>query len=373
MTSLFSLVALVLCTLAGVAHVHAHRPSDAYLVLESADSGLLRGYWEIALRDLDQMYALDDGDGQLRWRELRAQESRLLPDLARTLRFQRANKDCLTQLTALSIVEHSDGSYAHVPLQIHCPQADAALQITYDFMNGVDATHRALLRLLSQSSEQKLVLRAGETFSVPMVPASTSGHALLRDITSGTLHILAGLDHVLFLIVLLLPAVLRRERAGFVPATSLRPVLRDVVQVVSAFTVAHSLTLSLSALGVVHAASSVIEPAIAASVVFAAANNVVPLMPYDRWAPAFVLGLLHGFGFSSALADAGLAEDALLRALVGFNVGVELGQLCIVALFVPLAFLLRNRAAYRRYALGLGSYAVAAVALFWFFDRLQGS
>ena len=107
---------------------------------------------------------------------------------------------------------------------------------------------------------------------------------------------------------------------------------------VTAFTVAHSITLGLAALGVVRVSRRIIEPAIAASVLLAAANNCARSSGRDRWVVAFALGLLHGFGFSSVLAELGLPQGQLLAALFGFNAGVELGQLVLVALFVPLAF-----------------------------------
>lgn len=151
----------------------------------------------------------------------------------------------------------------------------------------------------------------------------------------------------------------------------MRPVLLDVVKIVTAFTLAHSLTLSLAALGAVSVSADVIEPAIAASVALAALNNLAPAFEADRWALAFALGLLHGFGFSSALSDAGLSGLALLPALFGFNLGVELGQLAIVALFVPLAFAARKTAGYRSFALFGGSLVVLAISLFWLFERIQ--
>jgi hypothetical protein len=139
---------------------------------------------------------------------------------------------------------------------------------------------------------------------------------------------------------------------------------------VTAFSAAHSLTLSLAALGVVRLPAALTEPAIAASVVIAGVNNVRPLFGRHRWVVAFALGLLHGFGFSSVLTDAGLAPSRLLSSLLGFNLGVELGQLAIVAAFVPAAFLLRRTVAYRRVALVGGSAAIALVATVWFIARV---
>jgi hypothetical protein len=175
---------------------------------------------------------------------------------------------------------------------------------------------------------------------------------------------------VLFLIALLLPSVLRRGPEGWRPVSAIRPALGDVARIVTAFTAAHSLTLSLAALGLVSVPARLVEPAIAASVALAAANNVRPVFGAERWVVAFALGLLHGFGFSSVLSDAGLAGGALARALVGFNSGVELGQLAIVAVFVPAAFFLRATRAYRRLALVGGSLAITALSVVWIVERI---
>jgi hypothetical protein len=134
--------------------------------------------------------------------------------------------------------------------------------------------------------------------------------------------------------------------------------------------VAHSITLSLAALSVVQLPSRLVESTIAFSVVLAALNNVWPLVHGRRWLVAFGFGLIHGFGFASVLADLGLPRDALLLALVGFNVGVELGQLAIIALFLPLAYALRRTWFYRRLIFVGGSAAIALVAAVWLVERV---
>jgi hypothetical protein len=151
--------------------------------------------------------------------------------------------------------------------------------------------------------------------------------------------------------------------------------MTDVLAIVTAFTVAHSITLALSALEIVHAAPAIIEPAIAASVLLAALNNLWPLFGPDnhrRWSVAFALGLLHGFGFSSALSEIGLPAGHRLAALFGFNLGVEVGQLALVALVLPASYWLRRTVAYRRVGLAAGSLAAAICASIWFVERCFG-
>jgi hypothetical protein len=141
------------------------------------------------------------------------------------------------------------------------------------------------------------------------------------------------------------------------------------LKIVTAFTLAHSITLSLATLGVFSLPSRWVESAIAASVVLAALNNLWPLFHGRRWAMAFAFGLIHGFGFASVLADLGLPQGTLALALVGFNVGVEIGQLAIVAAFLPLAFMLRDTRFYQRGVFVGGSAAIAMLAALWFAER----
>jgi hypothetical protein len=182
-------------------------------------------------------------------------------------------------------------------------------------------------------------------------------------------HIWIGFDHILFLLSLLLPSVLRRQGDRWAAVDRATDAFKDVLKVVTAFTVAHSITLSLAVLGVINLPSRLVESVIAASVVAAAVNNLRPLVLERLWMVAFGFGLVHGFGFASVLADLGLPRDALALALVGFNVGVEVGQLAIVAVFLPVAYALRRTAFYRRCVMLGGSLGITAVAGIWLIER----
>jgi hypothetical protein len=173
----------------------------------------------------------------------------------------------------------------------------------------------------------------------------------------------------LFLLSLLLPAVLVFEGGRWQAVTRFPPAFWDVFKIVTSFTVAHSITLSLAALGVISLPSRLVESAIATSVVLAALNNVFPVVHERRWMVAFAFGLIHGFGFASVLRDLGLPQGALLIALVGFNLGVEVGQLAIVSAFLPIAYALRASWLYRRLVFVGGSIVIAAVAGIWLVER----
>jgi hypothetical protein len=211
---------------------------------------------------------------------------------------------------------------------------------------------------------------SGQAAATALGLAATSAWETLRQyVVEGTWHIWIGFDHILFLVALLLPAVLVRRDQAWNPSPGLGRAALEVLKVVTAFTLAHSITLSLAVLGFVSLPSRLVESVIAASVVAAALNNLRGTVDRRRWVVAFVFGLVHGFGFASVLAELGLPQGALALALVGFNVGVELGQLAIVAAFLPVAFALRATSFYRVGVLRFGSLCVAALAGWWFVQR----
>ena len=169
----------------------------------------------------------------------------------------------------------------------------------------------------------------------------------------GVRHILGGYDHLLFVCALLLGV--RR--------------LSVAVRTITAFTVAHSITLALAAMGVANAPSSVIEPLIAASIVFVGLENLVRTDVGSRWPLTFAFGLVHGFGFASALQDIGIGSRAaeMLAPLAWFNLGVEAGQIVVAALLWPLARLLSAPTALRwRVAC---SVMIVAAGAYWVIER----
>jgi hypothetical protein len=193
---------------------------------------------------------------------------------------------------------------------------------------------------------------------------------LIRYLREGLRHIWIGLDHILFLLTLMLPAVLVYRDARWRPRAALRPAATEILKVVSAFTLAHSITLSLAALQLVALPPRWVESVIAASVVVAACHNLRPVFGASRWMLAFGFGLVHGFGFANALSGLGLPDAALSLALLGFNLGVEAGQLAIVALIFPLAWALRAGRLYRVWVLKGGSMAAIVIAGLWLWERV---
>jgi hypothetical protein len=374
MKPLRRLLAATFLLLGALGAAHAHKPSDSYLTL-AVDGARLEGRWDIALRDLDFAIGLDaDGDGRITWGELKARHEAVAAYALARLQVQADGAPCPLAVTRHQVDRHTDGAYAVLVLQLACPARAAApkrLTLAYTLFADLDPQHRGLLNLRDGAGTRTAVLGPQAPTQHFELGATRRWSAFTDYLREGVWHIWIGFDHILFLLALLLPSVLVWRPAGrdWMPASRLRDGALEVAKIVTAFTLAHSITLSLAALGVVALPSRLVESAIAASVVLAALNNVVPVFHGRRWAVAFGFGLVHGFGFASVLADLGLPRDALALALVGFNLGVEAGQLAIVAAFLPLAFALRHTAFYRRAVMVGGSALVAGVAGAWLVER----
>jgi hydrogenase/urease accessory protein HupE len=222
---------------------------------------------------------------------------------------------------------------------------------------GVSDVIARLERLDGSSQVERLAL---ETPSFVVAPAAGRGEIAWSYLVLGVEHILGGIDHLLFVLALLLVV-----KGG-----------RRIVATVTAFTVAHSITLVAATIGWVHVAGPPVEAIIALSIVFVASEVVQNrrgrpgLTARSPWLVAFSFGLLHGLGFAGALAEVGLPEVAIPLALLMFNVGVELGQLAFVAVVLALGFVAGRLGALPRWGAGVAAYSIGAVAAFWAIERV---
>ena len=357
----------------------AHKPSDAYLRFDVQPANIVEQRFDIALRDLDRELQLDaNDDGELTWGELRPRTAEIEAFAADGLSVKLADqqgKACTPgALQPLQIDGHSDGHYAVLLRRWQCAAPPQDLTLGYRLFAASDPTHRGVTLLsFADGRHQTLVLAPDGVAQSLNLSKAGSGDAranLLSVFEEGVHHIWVGYDHILFLLSLLLPAVLIRMAARWMPAPKIKPVLTEVLSVVTAFTVAHSITLALAAFEIVNPPSRAVESLIALSVLLAALNNLWPVLKRGRWKLTFAFGLIHGFGFASALKDLGLAKAALAGPLLMFNLGVEVGQLAIVAVFVPIAWLLRRQRWYPRWVMGAGSVLISVLALAWLVERV---
>ncbi|MEN9674491.1 MAG: hypothetical protein RIS76_387, partial [Verrucomicrobiota bacterium] len=333
----------------------------------------------------DELLGLDaNDDGKLTWGELKDRENNLIRYVESRLVITDDGRPASLRYNALSVNRHQDEGYAVLGFELPNHVNSGTLTLEYRVLMDHDPLHRCLT---SSPSDGITAVMSRDRPQIRLNgPVSFSTHAMSL-VAEGAHHIWTGYDHLLFLLALLLPAVLRRTDHGWAPVVKSSDSMREIFKVVTAFTAAHSLTLSAAALGLVQLPSQLVESSIAASIIIAALANLrsgnggsttthrrpVPQLlaaTMKPWTIAFVFGLIHGFGFAGALNDLGLSHHHSALPLVAFNTGVELGQLACVAAFLPLAILLRNTSFYRRTALPLGSIAIILLAGGWMTERL---
>lgn len=206
-------------------------------------------------------------------------------------------------------------------------------------------------------------------------------------IKQGMLHIWIGLDHILFLLALILPSVVRRRTTamvasgevsvdpgsyhiwGWQPVQKFKPAFIYILKIVTFFTIAHTITLSLAALNIIVLPSWIVESIIAFSIGLAAFHNIRPIFIGKDWVIAFVFGLFHGFGFATVLGELGFRGENLSLSLLGFNVGVEFGQVVIIALIFPFLFLMRKLKLYPKFMF-IMSVLLIIISLYWMIERI---
>ena len=384
------LVAIGLATACTAAPALAHKASEAFLELQS-QPGTTAVRWDVALRDLDLLLELDaDGDGSLQWREVEDRKAALADHASRQVGLFSRSGPCAGSPTLEALARRDDGTYAVLRWNADCPRDERPNRVRYRFLAGVDATHRVIVSLPGAAVEWR-ALRASEqpqAIELGRAPPGTGRYDLAGFLVEGFRHILHGSDHLAFLLALLLPAV----AAGTV-GQRLGATLGDLVRIVSVFTLAHSITLGLTAVGLIGLPSRWVESIVALSVMAggvhallavriagkvpapgtgtAAGNGTRSAGGIPTWL-VFSFGLIHGIGFGSALQGAGLAGRPGIAALAGFNIGVEAGQLVVLAVVFPLAWALRGTRGFRRLVLPACALLIIGFGVNWFAARVLG-
>lgn len=344
----------------------AHEPSRSLLSL-TVDGATVRGRLDVSLRDLEDAVGLDaDGDSAITWREVELRRVDVVSYALTRLRIEADGVSCGLRVTDTAVDRHGGAAYAVLGLESACAAAPRALRVSYALLFDLDSAHRSLLEIEADGRTTSAVLSA-ERPAIDVALAKLSPwSSAARFVAEGLWHIWHGYDHLAFVALLLVPIVLGRRGAQ----RRMSDCVREIVRVVTAFTAAHSITLALAALGVVAVPVRFVESAIALSVLVAALLNAAPRAPRLGAKLAFGFGLVHGLGFATALGDLGAREAGMVASLLGFNVGVELGQLAVVLGALPMLLAVRGVRVWR-VAVSYGcSAACASLAVVWLAERL---
>ncbi|MBX2855169.1 MAG: HupE/UreJ family protein [Rhodobacteraceae bacterium] len=385
MRVLLLLVAVIVVSVA-TPPAQAHRMGESYVYLNVSETAL-SGRFEITLDHLNQAVPLDEnGDQSITAEEFEAQVDRVYSYIEPRLRFYSSGAEHGITISGHDFLELDTATYAQIRFDVPTLGAPPeTMEAEYAFLfDGADPSHRGLLLIESNpragieanEAQHSLIFGPGEERQSFSMAGPPWGEVFIRFIGQGVYHIVPiGYDHILFLVSLLLPSVLIQQSSNsaatgkWEAAPGFREPFVYVLKVVTFFTIAHTITLSLAALGVVRFPVMLVEAVIAASIIIVALNNIFPVFRGNIWVIVFLLGLFHGFGFANVLDPLGAQGPSLVPALAGFNIGVELGQLIVVVAAFPILFLIRRATLYQPIVLRTGSAALIAVAAFWFFER----
>jgi len=378
--------------------MNAHKPDQTYLYLRVYEERI-EGTVEITVGDLNDALGLeldteaykplnDDDEGKFPLPESIAE---YLPEiqayvLERVALSSPQFGEHPMRLTDPTILKLEMGTYVQTNFELdNVKEIPDALDIRYEILFDKDPIqtgqmvvgHNWKAGVFNNESMVSLIFSRKDTQQQLDLTDGSMWKGFIALIKLGMWHIYIGLDHILFIFALVLPAVVRRRdtpgelasTATWQPVDSFKDAFLYILKIVTLFTIAHSITLSLASLGFITVSSRVVESIIAFSIALAAFHNIRPLIKRGESFIAFAFGLFHGLGFASVLGEKGLGGEYMLPSLLGFNIGVEIGQVLIICAMFPVLFLLRKTSFYPK-IIFYGSILLIVIAFYWVFERL---
>ncbi len=341
--------------------LEAHQYHESYITIDY-NSSKPSLEWQIEGDNLNIVLKnLDDNQNSIiSWRELKNHREEILNYAERYIKIELNNKNLPIELKEFKLKRYDDQTYIVTSIQIpkKLPQN---IKIDYNLFFEIDKLQKLIIKIYDKNSTKAYILSPNERNLSINFQKTTLFNSLKRFFVEGIWHILIGLDHILFLLMLILPSVKNQ--------TDFKKVLIEIAKVVTAFSIAHSITLGLSALEIISISSKLVNVMIAVTVLLTALNNIFEKVKESYWQIAFIFGLIHGFGFANALGEFHNIKY-FIYFLATFNIGIEFGQLMIVSTLLPILFIMRETAIYKKGILKFGSIVTALIAIYWIYVRI---
>jgi hypothetical protein len=332
-------------------------PLDAHpLNVGTADISISERHIEVQLSlnlfELDLLLSLDrDLNARVELGEVEARRPELVAYLTSKVGVFVGEERAPAEVGAFHVRQSADGKPTfETTLRFVWREPLETFTIRCEPLTELGADHKTIARIVRGGRSEQFVFQQGVAYEAK---ERTFAESAAQFLELGVHHIFVGYDHLAFLIALVLP----HQR------------WLELVKIVTSFTVAHSLTLSLAALDIVRLPERLVEAGIAFSVAWVAMENLWAKTFKRRWLVSFLFGFVHGFGFANVLKELDLGRSALVASLIFFNVGVEIGQVVIISLLLPLLWLLARTPAHAA-SVKLASLVIFVAGTFWFVERL---
>ena len=373
--------------------INAHQPDQSIIYMRVYEEAGIDARFEVNVNQINQIFNLNIPK-RPNWSEVEPHLEKIKAYLLKKTSFSSkygTHRIVFTEADP-TMIGTSFGHFIKIPFHLENSETlPDDLEVTYAaFINENPNTRN----LLTMEYNWKAGLVNNETlFALDFTQGAVTKTLDLTDtsmwkgfvamVKQGVWHIWIGLDHILFLLALILPSVVRRTALqtdngvsekgsfsiwGWKPVERFRPAFLYILKIITFFTIAHTITLSLAALNIVVLPSRWVESIIALSIGLAAYHNIKPIFKGKDWLIAFVFGLFHGFGFASVMGELGFKGEFLTLTLLGFNIGVEIGQVLIIALIFPVLYFLRKLKLYPKLLVYVSAVLIV-ISLYWLFER----
>lgn len=335
-------------------------PISVALADVKVDGSTVRWSIHIQAADAERVFAIDaNGNGVLEPAELAQATSRAQDYLRAKVKVFDDARELPAMLGSLQLWHDPDGNaYVEIAATFTLPSGGLKrLMLVCDLLREVAPTYQTVAFVAVGGVDgrtDQVIFQRGEPYELSFAEAGHPLASIGAFVQMGVMHIFTGYDHIAFLLGVVL----------------MGGTFKSILKIVTAFTVAHSITLGLATLGLVSMPSRIVESGIALSIMYIALENVFFKSFDRRWMVTFFFGLVHGFGFASALGEIHLSRSLLATALFSFNLGVELGQVVIVALLLPGLWLLA-RQKYNVAVVRCASVVIFFLGSFWLWQRLR--
>jgi len=373
--------------------IYAHRTDRSLIYLRVYETAGIEGRFEIMATELDKYLGLDLGKHPT-VEEVAVYREKIQAYLFGHSAFSSVYGNHKIIFTdEISILYIDFGSFVAIHFRLdNTEKIPDELEVTYAVFfdenpmqtNALGMEYNWKAGLINNEKIMALDFSPGQKTKTLDLTDTSIWKGFMAMVKQGAWHIWIGVDHILFLLALILPSVMQRKRETttpevkegiasksfwkWVPVLEFKPAFWYILKIVTFFTIAHTITLSLASLGVVNLPSRWVESIIAFSIGLAAYHNINPIFMGKEWVIAFVFGLFHGFGFATVLSELGFKGENLSLSLLGFNIGVELGQVVIILLIFPVLYFIRKSKVYPKLLVWL-SVLLIVISLYWLVER----
>jgi hypothetical protein len=357
--------------------VWAHNLGQSYVYLKIFDEQLT-GRFEIVLDDLNKALLLDQTGNLITTENLPERLSEVQAYISSHLAFEADGEPLEIRYSGFETLKAKGVFFALLDFTLidNRPTPDA-IDIDYSIMFDVAPEHSGMVlieqfwrgQIFNNESRPSLIFSDTNRSQQLDLSSYSMLSAFLGIVKLGIKHILLGIDHILFLIALILPAAMIRKERHWQPVGKFRSAFFYVIKIVTLFTIAHTLTLSLASLQVIDLPPRLVESVIALSIAVAALDILYPIFNKKIGWVVFIFGLFHGFGFASVLSHLGVLGEHMALSLFGFNLGVEIGQVAVILVIFPILYMIRRHAFFPRVVLRYGAVVLIMLSAVWFFER----